>query len=244
MLLLEWTAHVVCLTHAKAQDTAKVPPNMRKSLIDKIWHCRSLQHTVRDVISLPVPFQYFHLLKLMIVVNIFLWAYNFGTAHSLLFTVIFFLASAIFMGMMELASDLSDPFGNDQVDFPVALWLTEWLQTLWSLLESEIPGEADGWKKVLLDEIPLDRAILGAHVFSDHGFSDSVIVETSDGKVAGGGSCCCSGWVRLDDHIPMEDGEEAYDRRKPLRNTCRQLPAGDSEDDSSSSSEEKSTARW
>eukprot|EP00444_Apocalathium_aciculiferum_P059655 CAMPEP_0183596872 /NCGR_PEP_ID=MMETSP0371-20130417/175885_1 /TAXON_ID=268820 /ORGANISM="Peridinium aciculiferum, Strain PAER-2" /LENGTH=43 /DNA_ID= /DNA_START= /DNA_END= /DNA_ORIENTATION= len=43
----------------------------------------------------------------MICANLGLWAYSMGLTDSIFAPVVFFFASLIFIGMMELSSDLS-----------------------------------------------------------------------------------------------------------------------------------------
>mmetsp|Transcript_15922 Transcript_15922/g.32322 ORF Transcript_15922/g.32322 Transcript_15922/m.32322 type:complete len:381 (+) Transcript_15922:90-1232(+) len=135
LVLLQWSAEVC----RDGCNSAKVPANALKSLVDKLLKSRILEQAVVDTIELPMPFQYFHLLNMMVVVNLLLWAYGMGTSASLFAPVTFFFAALIFMGMLELAAALSDPFGDDEVDFPVVDWLNEFLENTIVLLEFDCP---------------------------------------------------------------------------------------------------------
>merc|ERR1719230_113639 len=99
-------------------------------MIDKLVETRDLQQEVADTMHMPIPFQYFHLLNVMIIVNLLLWAYGMGLTDSVFAPVTYFFAALIFMGMMELANQLSDPFGTDGTDFPTSLWLSETLRRI------------------------------------------------------------------------------------------------------------------
>jgi len=106
-----------------------------------------------DTLELPVPFQYFHLLCLMISINLILWAYGMGTTESYFAPVVFYFAALIFVGMMELASQLSNPFGDDEVDFPVDTWLTQFFSDQLALVQHQYPTASavskENWKKTL-----------------------------------------------------------------------------------------------
>mmetsp|Transcript_93689 Transcript_93689/g.269828 ORF Transcript_93689/g.269828 Transcript_93689/m.269828 type:complete len:401 (+) Transcript_93689:136-1338(+) len=173
IFLVHWSADVACDGHALAMEKKKVPPNMRKSLLERLLMIRHLQHQVRDVLGLPVPFQYFHLLNWMIVLNLMLWAYHMGCSISPIDTLIYTAASMVFMGMMELASAFADPFGNDEVDFPVGSWMTEWLRQCVTLLEYTYPGESDEWEEALNNATELSKDLIDVNIFMDCGFADS-----------------------------------------------------------------------
>lgn len=98
---------------------------------------RNLQCEIQDTVELMMPFQYFHITSLMLAINLFLWAYGMGCTESYISTVIFFFALLIFMGMKELSDAFSDPFGDDEVDFPVFQWLNETMQSTVALLETQ-----------------------------------------------------------------------------------------------------------
>mmetsp|Transcript_30443 Transcript_30443/g.87306 ORF Transcript_30443/g.87306 Transcript_30443/m.87306 type:complete len:392 (-) Transcript_30443:175-1350(-) len=139
LILLQWSGEVIRDGCSKAQTAA----NVVKSLVDKLQKSRALEQTVVDTIDLPLPFQYFHLLNMMVVVNLLLWAYAMGTTESLFAPFCFFFAALIFMGMLELAAALSDPFGDDEVDFPVADWMNEFLENMIVLIEFDSPIPMD-----------------------------------------------------------------------------------------------------
>lgn len=73
--------------------------------------------------ALPIPFQYFHLLSMMIIINLGLWAFAMGLTASWFAPVVYVFCSGTFIGMLQLASQLSDPFGNDAVDFDLHGWI-------------------------------------------------------------------------------------------------------------------------
>lgn len=126
MVLLQWAAEVMKEAHA----LSKAPGNVLKSISDKMLRTRIYMQEVMDMKMLPMPFQYFHLLNVMLCVNCSLWAYLMGTTFSVAATFSFIICLVIFLGMVHLASGLSDPFGEDEVDFP----MNEWLEQVWILI--------------------------------------------------------------------------------------------------------------
>lgn len=155
LLMLHWSAKVTAGGHSLTKGT-KTPNNVLKAMIMKLVSVRMLQQGIVDALSLPMPFQYFHLLNMMIVVNLLLWAYAFGVTDSVFAPVVYFFCALIFMGMMELANQLSDPFGDDDVDFPLNDWISEFIETCVSVLEYRYPGEENCWRAALKMEKPLE----------------------------------------------------------------------------------------
>merc|ERR1719195_1910122 len=106
-----------------------------------------------------MPYQYFHMLNLLVTLNLAVWAYGLGVTDSLLAPLSFFMSALIFMGFMDLANQLVDPFGDDDPDFPVHHWATELLQNLVVLLDFSHGGVDDSFKQDL-DEEAQRRALL------------------------------------------------------------------------------------
>lgn len=78
---------------------------------------------VNYLLSLPIPFMYFHLLNVIMLCNFIILAIglaNYGTFYSMF---AYALALAVFMGLREVAVQLTDPFGQDEIDFPVEQFL-------------------------------------------------------------------------------------------------------------------------
>lgn len=144
VICLQWCADVLREGHTKA----KAPANILKSLSDKVLKARDYQQEVWDTQQLPVPFQYFHLLNVMLTVNIVLWAYVMGVTQAYSATICFFFAELIFMGMVEMAGALADPFGSDEVDFPVNKWLSECFHYVVVVLNYKRLGHASDWSDI------------------------------------------------------------------------------------------------
>jgi predicted membrane chloride channel (bestrophin family) len=133
------------------------PTNYLKDIIAKLLTYRAAQQDVIDTLNLPIPFEYFHLLNMMVVMNCTVWAYFMGSTESYFAPVCYFFATLIFMGMMDLASQLSNPFGSDQVDFPVTEWMDEYLRNMRALLIYEQEGTGDDLVRELKGELNQER---------------------------------------------------------------------------------------
>lgn len=142
LVLLHWTGAVTREVHVKSKAIA----NTFKDMFGRLTAILEMQQELVDTMELPVPHQYFHLLNMMVVVNLMLWAYAMGISASLWAPVTFLFAEIIFMGMLELASQLADPFGQDDVDFPVTDWTLDYLKFTAFFIEQEFPLAAEGWE--------------------------------------------------------------------------------------------------
>ena len=68
---------------------------------------------------MPVPLPYFHALNMLQNVNYALYTYALCSFNSYLTPIVLFVVILITVGMREVAAALSNPFGDDDVDFPV-----------------------------------------------------------------------------------------------------------------------------
>jgi len=153
-LLLYWAGDVGKEgLHVSAQ-----PPNALKLLMDPLLRLRAEQQELIRVVALPIPFQYYHLLNAMVLINLILWGYAMAICDSMFASVIYVMASIIFMGMMELADELLMPFGTDEVDFPTKDWLDDLLEAVEVILNGEYnknridPGQHHSWEGVIKTE--------------------------------------------------------------------------------------------
>jgi len=116
---------------------------------------RAQQQEAADTLALPIPFQYFHLLSMMIIINLGLWAFAMGLTASWFAPVVYVFCSGTFIGMLQLASQLSDPFGNDAVDFDLHGWVAVSLGLVVEITETQYPGGSEGMDLCLRSEEPL-----------------------------------------------------------------------------------------
>eukprot|EP00401_Gymnodinium_catenatum_P081304 CAMPEP_0117458294 /NCGR_PEP_ID=MMETSP0784-20121206/855_1 /TAXON_ID=39447 /ORGANISM="" /LENGTH=129 /DNA_ID=CAMNT_0005251805 /DNA_START=18 /DNA_END=407 /DNA_ORIENTATION=- len=87
--------------------------------------------------ALPMPYQYFHILNFMLMLNLGLWAYTLGLTESYFAQLIFCLTQLMFQGLRELSIALSDPYGFDATDFPLAEWTTGLHMRIYALVEEQ-----------------------------------------------------------------------------------------------------------
>lgn len=130
----------------------KAPMVVRKHVTFQILKVRSMLQTFQDVKSFTMPGGYFHLLHLMVVMNLFVWGYGMGYTMSTWAPLFFAIAALIFLGLLELARQLSNPFGDDDVDFLVDYWVFDFLQSVAALMEYEHGSDPDNLKQDLDDE--------------------------------------------------------------------------------------------
>lgn len=161
----------------------KIPVNVKKVVLDRLHRVHQLMLELEDTIALPVPFQYFHLMNALLVVNLSLWAYTMAASESFYGVAIFFVVELIFMGMMRVGSELSNPFGSDAVDFPMAAWLFDVFDRAETLLEYDVsgvsgdPSRANSWKTTLTKQ--------GRLRLSEHGGDQPRMqVDSTSGDIA------------------------------------------------------------
>lgn len=171
--LVQWSADVASLSHALAMRHEKSPADLRNELLSRLNDISRRQSYVRDLLGMPVPFEYYHLLTFMVSINLVAWAYWTGCAASPVYTCVFVVSAIVYIGMMHLAADLSNPFGEDEVDFPIGAWLVDWLRQCVALAEYDLPGEHDSWSSVLEGESRLAREYVSVNLFLDSGFVDA-----------------------------------------------------------------------
>jgi len=147
IVTLHWSMDAFVLGHREAG----LPANISKMVLDKMQKGFHLLQGLDDQLCFPIPYPYFHLLNLMVCINLILLAICMGFAGSHLDIIVFFMADLTFLGMMELASQLTDPFGNDEVDFPLALWLRTFFQRSELLMEYfwQHGSHSDSWRPLL-----------------------------------------------------------------------------------------------
>merc|ERR1739845_187245 len=90
-----------------------------------------------------MPFQYFHIMNLMLFLNLFLWAYSLGCQDSLFAPIIYMFVQMMFQGLRELSTALSDPYGTDEVDFDLNDWIMPVYTQMYAMLLDKSPSQVD-----------------------------------------------------------------------------------------------------
>lgn len=130
-LVLQWAMEVMRMV--TPEPTGR--DDMLYGFYAGIYRVRRCQAEVIEILELPMPFQYFHIMNFMIALNLILWAYALGCQTSYFAPLIFCFVQMMFQGMRELASALSDPFGSDEVDFPINVWMVSIYSRIYGILE-------------------------------------------------------------------------------------------------------------
>lgn len=130
-LVLQWAMQLMrsIIPNPEERD------DMLAGFYGRIYRVRKCQAEVTQILDLPMPFQYFHIMNLMLMLNLVLWAYSLGCQDSLFAPVIYCFVQMMFQGIRELSTALSDPFGDDEVDFPVNAWMLGVYARMYGVLE-------------------------------------------------------------------------------------------------------------
>eukprot|EP00928_Gymnodinium_smaydae_P096932 TRINITY_DN8664_c0_g1_i1.p1 TRINITY_DN8664_c0_g1~~TRINITY_DN8664_c0_g1_i1.p1 ORF type:complete len:390 (+),score=97.53 TRINITY_DN8664_c0_g1_i1:264-1433(+) len=160
--------------------------------LDKSYFAvRKCQEEVMEVMDLPMPFQYFHIMNFMLMLNLFLWSYALALDDSVFAPLIYFFAQLMFQGLRELSVALSDPFGDDDTDFPLNEWMTQLYLRMQYVVEDDFEVHYDPHEPALTaikhDEMFADLNVdshPGKHgdgkFASDHKTEAAAIIEQHD----------------------------------------------------------------
>lgn len=130
-LVLQWAMKVM----RRITPNPEERDDMLAGFYERVYRVRTSQEDVRQILDLPMPFQYFHIMNLMLMLNLVLWAYSLGCQESWWAPVIYMFVQLMFQGIRELSTALSDPFGEDEVDFPVTQWMIAVYARMYGILE-------------------------------------------------------------------------------------------------------------
>jgi len=148
LVVVHWMARVTVTGYDNSSVPCKGPP-LLKGLIDRLILFDEAQKVVLDLVRMPVPFQYFHLTNLMVIINLTLWAYGMAMTSSLFGMVMYILLDFVLIGIMELANTFADPYGDDEVDFPLHIWFKYFSQNQDVLLHYDYAAEKDDFRDLL-----------------------------------------------------------------------------------------------
>eukprot|EP00928_Gymnodinium_smaydae_P062815 TRINITY_DN46587_c0_g1_i1.p1 TRINITY_DN46587_c0_g1~~TRINITY_DN46587_c0_g1_i1.p1 ORF type:complete len:388 (+),score=73.49 TRINITY_DN46587_c0_g1_i1:224-1387(+) len=136
-LPLQWAMEVM----RSSTENPEERDDMLCGFYSRVYRLRSCQAQVVAIIHLPMPFQYFHIMNLMLVLNLVLWAYALGCQESFFAPVIYMFVQMMFQGIRELSTALSDPFGDDEVDFPTLDWCFVFYKRVYAFLTEDFVVE-------------------------------------------------------------------------------------------------------
>ena len=92
-------------------------------LEDAVLRLRSHGAAITNLLEMPVPFPYYHILVVIMFVNFTLYSVAFLDLNSYATPVAMFLIVFIFSAMRELSSALANPFGTDEATFLVSAYV-------------------------------------------------------------------------------------------------------------------------
>jgi len=89
--------------------------NYRELVFAFRGHCGQ----ITNWLSQPVPFPYFHVLTVLLNMDLLLISYAFVTLnfHAAITSCIYSVICMVFLGLREVAVAMSNPFGDDEIDF-------------------------------------------------------------------------------------------------------------------------------
>jgi len=108
-----------------AKATKAFAPPILNGLQGSIFKLRAAAYEVRAQLSLPVPLPYFHSLNCLANINYIFYTYALLYWESNLTPIILWVIICVTVGMREVAAALSNPFGEDDVDFPVNKYISQ-----------------------------------------------------------------------------------------------------------------------
>lgn len=156
LIMLQAVANIACL----GGEQAGAPPDAPKNLCRALMRFRASQQEMQDLLAFPVPFGYVHLLSLMVCLCLAAQAYGMAITGSIFAPFFYSLNSVVFIGMMDLASRLADPFGVDDSDFPLSKWIQTFLVDVACLIDSGHDGASDNFAPEIEEEMQVPTQFL------------------------------------------------------------------------------------
>jgi len=121
------------------KETGEFKGPWMNALVGSVMKIRSAAYEVRSMLGMPVPMPYFHALNLLQNVNYAFYTVALLNMESNLTPLILFIIILITVGMREVAAALANPFGEDDVDFPVHKWISQLRGTALCVHPSNVP---------------------------------------------------------------------------------------------------------
>ena len=88
-----------------------------------VFKLRQCAYRLRNQLGMPVPLPYLHALTMLQNLTFAIYCYAFLAFESYLTPLILFIVVLVTVGMREVGVALSNPFGKDDVDFPMDKWI-------------------------------------------------------------------------------------------------------------------------
>jgi len=139
VVLLYWMASATISGYAATNCVGKGPPVLC-GFIARLTDFDDAQWDVHELITMPVPFPYFHLTQMTVIISLALWAYGMAIALSPLSTLMYALLLLSTVGITELANSFTAPYGgHDDTHFPLHIWFRMFRQNQDFLLRCSSP---------------------------------------------------------------------------------------------------------
>lgn len=100
-------------------------------------------HEIGDVLALPIPFPYYHVMNVVLIFNLLVLSVitaSFAT-YQTVFPVV--VSLMFFLGLREVSGSLADPFNGEDSDFPIETFLQYAFDTAVCLLEAFREGSVE-----------------------------------------------------------------------------------------------------
>jgi len=96
-------------------------------------HCGAITNQLKQ----PVPYPLYTTLMFMLCTNLLVLAYAMSGGGSIWSIPVYFMTCLVLLGLKELSCGLSDPFGNDAVDFDVDAFMARIMLNVRALLSPQ-----------------------------------------------------------------------------------------------------------
>jgi predicted membrane chloride channel (bestrophin family) len=159
-LLLQWAMELLMSRTPEPENRE----DFLAGIIQQMYKIRGCQAFVIQTMELPMPFQYFHIMNFMLILNLVLWAYSLACQDSYFAPFIYIFVQMMFQGIRELSTSLSDPWGSDDVDFQVNDWLYTLYFRVHSIMEDDFEPDYDESDACRMVELQKAKSIVDAHV--------------------------------------------------------------------------------
>mmetsp|Transcript_43640 Transcript_43640/g.115134 ORF Transcript_43640/g.115134 Transcript_43640/m.115134 type:complete len:550 (-) Transcript_43640:99-1748(-) len=162
LLLLHWAQQVAGKAIAHKAVAARYSPPERSGMTNRIYgqvdSISTACRVVSNTLNLPVPFPYFHLLQLLIFFSLLvtglcccIYAAQAGAQTYCVAVLPFVVIAFVLLAVRRLAGELSDPFGDDNVDFPQSDFMRHIYDHCAAILN--VPERLDPVKNNLVDKV-------------------------------------------------------------------------------------------
>ncbi|CAK9021123.1 Uncharacterized protein SCF082_LOCUS15204 [Durusdinium trenchii] len=122
-------------------------------MLTRIMHFKQCQQELLDLVQgSQVPFQFRHLLNVMVFLTLLCLAYGMALSESCLAPVLFIIMELVLLGMLDVCRELWNPFRSEHLDFRMLQWKETFRRSL-RLVTVEHHGSDSGqWQAELEEE--------------------------------------------------------------------------------------------